>query len=293
MDAPITPIELKQRLAAFPPPTLVDVRRQPAFDEDRAVIAGALRRLPEAVETWAAAIEPWRPVVVYCVRGHEVGQGACAALRARGLDARYVAGGLEQWRAEGNATRPFAAPTRWVTRARPKIDRIACPWLIRRFIDPAAEFFYVPNAEVRAFAAAERRDRVRHPGRRRTRTSGRNAASMRSSGGTSSATRPSTSWPAIVRAADTSTLHLAAQAPGLLAASLGLSAMFADDHAMLKWGMLVYDSLYAWCRDAAQAETHGWYPEQLPRRREAIERDTPRNPRRRSRRRAPRPSATG
>jgi rhodanese-related sulfurtransferase len=262
MDALITPNELKQRLAAFPPPTLVDVRRQPAFDEDRQVIAGALRHLPEAVETWAAAVEPWRPVVVYCVRGHEVSQGACAALRSRGLDARHVAGGLEQWRAEGNATKPFGAPTRWVTRARPKIDRIACPWLIRRFIDPAAEFFYVPKAEVRAFAAAEgataydipevdyshvgpecsfdafiRRHNLGHPA----------LAELAR----------------IVRAADTSTLHLAAQAPGLLAVSLGLSTMFADDHAMLKWGLLVYDSLYAWCREA-QGETHGWYPQNLP-----------------------------
>jgi len=66
----------------------------------------------------------------------------------------------------------------------------------------------------------------------------------------------------IVRAADTSTLDRSQQAAGLLAASLGLSAMFADDHAMLKWGMLVYDSLYAWARDA-QTETHGWYPEKL------------------------------
>ena len=66
----------------------------------------------------------------------------------------------------------------------------------------------------------------------------------------------------IVRGADTSAPQLAAQAPGLLAVSLGLSAMFADDHAMLKWGMLVYDSLYAWCREA-QTETHGWYPEKL------------------------------
>ena len=262
MDTAITPIELKQRLAAFPPPTLVDVRRQPAFDEDRAVIPGAVRRLPEAVDAWAAAIEPWRPVVVYCVRGHEVGQGAAAALRAHGLDARYVAGGLEQWRAEGHVTKPFATPTRWVTRERPKIDRIACPWLIRRFIDPSAEFFYVPNAEVRAFAATHgataydipdvpyshvgpecsfdafiRRHKLGHP-------------ALDELAG-------------IVRAADTSTLDLAAQAPGLLAASLGLSAMFADDHAMLKWGMLVYDSLYAWCREA-QTETHGWYPEQLP-----------------------------
>jgi rhodanese-related sulfurtransferase len=261
MDALITPNELKQRLAAFPPPTLVDVRRQPAFDEDRQVIAGALRHLPEAVETWAAAIEPWRPVVVYCVRGHEVGQGACAALRARGLDARYVEGGLERWRAEGNPTRPFAPPTRWVTRARPKIDRIACPWLIRRFIDPTAEFFYVPNAEVRAFAAAEGATAYDVPEVDYSHVGPECSfdAFIR---------RHDLGHPAldelarIVRAADTSTLHLAAQAPGLLAASLGLSAMFADDHAMLKWGMLVYDSLYAWCREA-QAETHGWYPEPL------------------------------
>ena len=154
MDAAITPLALKARLAAFPPPTLVDVRRQPAFAENPDVIPGAIRRLPDAVDAWAAPLEPWRPVVVYCVRGHEVSQNAAAALRARGLDARYLEGGLERWRAEGHATQPYAAPTQWVTRARPKIDRIACPWLIRRFIDPSAEFLYVPNAEVRAFAAA-------------------------------------------------------------------------------------------------------------------------------------------
>ena len=257
----VSPIELKQRLAAFPPPTLIDVRRQPAFEQDPKVIPGAIRRLPEEVVNWADPLDPWRPIVVYCVRGHEVSQGAAAALRARGLDARYLAGGLEQWCAEGNATKPFAAPTRWVTRARPKIDRIACPWLIRRFVDPSAEFFYVPNAEVRAFAAANsataydipdvpyshvgpecsfdafiRRHKLDHP-----------ALGILAR---------------VVRAADTSTLQLAAEAPGLLAASLGLSAMFADDHAMLKWGMLVYDSLYAWCREA-QTETHGWYPEKL------------------------------
>jgi rhodanese-related sulfurtransferase len=261
MDAAITPLELKQRLAAFPPPTLVDVRRQPAFLQDSQVIPGAIRRLPEAVAGWAAAIEPWRSVVVYCVRGHEVSQDACAALRTHGLHARYLAGGLESWRAEGNATQPFAAPTRWVTRARPKIDRIACPWLVRRFIDSSAEFFYVPNAEVRTFAAANgaiaydipdvdyshvgpecsfdafiRRHELGHPALDALAT--------------------------IVRAADTSTLDRSPLAPGLLAASLGLSAMFADDHAMLKWGMLVYDSLYAWCREA-QTETHGWYPEKL------------------------------
>ena len=256
MDAAITPNELKQQLAAFPPPAQVDVRRQPAFESDKEVIPGALRRLPEAIADWASAFEPWRPIVVYCVRGHEVSQEAAAALRARGLDARYLAGGLEAWRAEGNATKPFAAPTRWVTRERPKIDRIACPWLVRRFIDPSAEFFYVPNSEVRGFAAANgatpydiadvaythvgaecsfdafiRRHDLAHPALDRLAT--------------------------IVRAADTSALELAAQAPGLLAVSRGLSAMFADDHTMLKWGMLVYDSLYAWCREAQGDDTPG------------------------------------
>ena len=247
MDAAITPVELSQRLAAFPPPALIDVRRQPAFDEDPNVIPGAIRRLPETVETWADALEPWRPIVVYCVGGHEVGQGAATALRARGLDARYLEGGLVQWRAGGLPTKPFVAPTRWVTRERPKIDRIACPWLVRRFIDPAAEFFYVPKTEVRAFAAANSATAYDVPDVTYTHVG------------------PDCSFDAfiriheldhpalrelakIVRGADTSSLHLAPQAAGLLAVSRGLSALFADDHEMLKWGMLVYDSLYESCR---------------------------------------------
>ncbi len=265
MDAAITPIELKQRLAAFPPPTVVDVRRQPAFEADSRIIPGALRRLPESVDSWAPKVDGWRPAVVYCVRGHEVSQGACAALRARGLDARYLEGGLERWQEEGLPTQPFAAPTRWVTRARPKIDRIACPWLIRRFVDPAAEFFYVPNAEVRTFAAASGATAYDIPDVDYSHVGAQCSfdAFVR---------RHQLGHPAldalanVVRAADTSTLHLAPQAPGLLAMSLGLSAMFADDHEMLKWGLLVYDSLYAWCRRSCQdrqAQTHGWYPEGL------------------------------
>ncbi len=211
--------------------------------------------------TWAAQLEPWRPVVVYCVRGHEVGQGAARALRERGLDARYLDGGLERWRADGNRTQPFAPPTRWVTRARPKIDRIACPWLVRRFIDPAAEFFYVPTAEVRRFAAENGATPYDVPDVRYTHA-GRDCsfdAFIRLHG----LDHPALAVLAtIVRGADTGAPELAREASGLLAVSLGLSATFADDHEMLKWGMLVYDSLYAWCREA-QTETHGWYPEKL------------------------------
>jgi rhodanese-related sulfurtransferase len=261
LDKAITPVELKRRLAAFPPPALYDVRREAAFADDRHVIPDAIRRRPEEVAAWAGAIEPWRDVVVYCVRGHEVSQNAAAALRERGLAAHFLAGGIEGWRAEGLATRPFAAPTRWVTRERPKIDRIACPWLVRRFIDPAAEFFYVPTGDVRRFAEANHAEPYDVPDVRYTHA-GRECsfdAFIR----LHDLDHPALAVLAkIVRGADTGAPQLAPEASGLLAVSLGLSVTFADDHEMLKWGMLVYDSLYAWCRDA-QAETHGWYPEKL------------------------------
>jgi rhodanese-related sulfurtransferase len=257
----ITPPELQQRVGAFPPPALIDVRRQAAFDADRHVIPGAVKRAPEAIAEWARVLEPWRPVVVYCVHGQEVSQNAAASLQAAGLDACYLVGGIEGWREHGAATAPYASPTRWVTRARPKIDRIACPWLIHRFIDPSAEFFYVPNPEVRDFAAKNGATAYDVPDVTYTHVGPE--CSFDAFIRIHRLAHPALDALAgIVRGADTSALHLAAQAPGLLSVSLGLSAMFADDHTMLKWGMLVYDSLYAWCREA-QAETHGWYPEKL------------------------------
>jgi rhodanese-related sulfurtransferase len=261
MQGAITSDELQQRLGAFPPPTLVDVRRQPAFAADPAVIPRAIRRAPEDIGEWARELEPWRPVVVYCVHGHEVSQNAAASLRAHGFTAQALDGGIEGWRAYGGATSAFAPATRWVTRARPKIDRIACPWLIRRFIDSSAEFSYVPNQDVREFAAANGATAYDIPDVTYTHVGP--DCSFDAFIRIHNLAHPALDvLAAIVRGADTSALHLAAQAPGLLAASLGLSAMFVDDHAMLKWGMLVYDSLYAWCREA-QTETHGWFPEKL------------------------------
>jgi rhodanese-related sulfurtransferase len=261
MQGAISSDELQQRLGAFPPPALIDVRRQPAFDADPVVIPHAIRRAPEAIAEWARDLEPWRAVVVYCVHGHEVSQNAAAFLRQAGVVAHTLDGGIEGWRANGGATAAFSAPSRWVTRERPKIDRIACPWLVRRFIDPAAEFFYVPNQEVRAFAAANGATAYDIPDVTYTHVGA--YCSFDAFIRIHALAHPALdTLAAIVRGADTSALHLAAQASGLLAASLGLSAMFADDHAMLKWGMLVYDSLYAWCREA-QTETHGWYPEKL------------------------------
>ncbi len=258
---PVSPQHLQRQLGAFPPATLVDVRRQPAFDAHPRIIKGALRRTPETVAEWARELEPWRPVVVYCVLGHSVSQDAAAALLGAGFDAGYLDGGIEGWRESGGATAPFAPPSRWVTRARPKIDRIACPWLIRRFIDPVAEFSYVPNAEVREFAAKHGATAYDIPDVTYTHVGPE--CSFDAFIRLHQLEHPALAvLAAIVRGADTSALHLAAQSPGLLSVSLGLSAMFSDDHTMLKWGMLVYDSLYAWCREA-QGETHGWYPEKL------------------------------
>jgi rhodanese-related sulfurtransferase len=253
--------ELRERLLAFPPPTVVDVRRAAAFEGDPNVIPGALRRLPDTIETCGRELDAWRTVVVYCVHGHEVSQQAARALAAQGLDARFLEGGVAAWKDQGGRVVPATTPSRWVTRARPKIDRIACPWLVRRFIDPAAEFFYVPVSEVRAFAAANDATPFDIPEVAYSHDGDR--CSFDAFLQRHDLTDPALAHLAtIVRGADTGTLSLAPEASGLLALSLGLSAMFADDHAMLRAGMLVYDALYAWCRDA-RGETHGWNPAAL------------------------------
>ncbi|TIN21458.1 MAG: sulfurtransferase, partial [Mesorhizobium sp.] len=146
--------------------------------------------------------------------------------------------------------------TVWVTRARPKIDRIACPWLIRRFVDPDAVFLYVVPSEVQAVGerfGAEPFDIEdvfwSHRGDLCT------FDVMVAEFGL--ATEPLLRLAAIVRGADTARLDLAPEAPGLLAASLGLSRMYADDLEQLDAGIALYDAFYRWCRDAT-GETHNW-----------------------------------
>lgn len=239
--------ELARRIAEFPGVTLVDVRRAEAFAADPNVIPGALKRAPEAVADWAGELDPWREVVVYCKVGHEVGSDAATALRARGLSARHLAGGIAAWRDSGGRVVPHVPATRWVTRARPKIDRIACPWLVRRFIDPAAEFHYVPAAEVGAFAEAHGATPFDVAGVPYGHAGDRCSfdAFIRLHDLVDPALRD---LAAIVRAADTGVPAASPQAPGLLATSAGLSALFEDDHAMLRAGTMMYDALYLWCR---------------------------------------------
>lgn len=263
MDASISTAELRQAVQSADPPLVVDVRKASAFHAARDMIDGALRRAPDQVGSWSKTLPRAAGVVVYCVHGHEVSQGACRALGEAGIATRYLEGGIEGWREAGGALRakPAESSTRWVTRERPKIDRIACPWLIRRFIDPEAEFLYVPAPAVRQ-AAAER-DAVAydipdvefsHVGEK---------CSFDAFLATYRLTDPALAELAlIVRGADTDRHDLAPQSAGLAALSLGLSRLYADDHAMLEQGMVMYDALYRWCKEG-KSEVHTWTPDAI------------------------------
>ena len=263
MEASITASKLKSALASGQPPLLIDVRRTPAFRAAPDMAAGALRRDPATVSAWAKELPRASSAVVYCVHGHEVSQNAAKALRDLGISACFLEGGLDEgWKAAGGelASKPREASTRWVTRERPKIDRIACPWLVARFVDPEAEFLYVPSKEV--LRAAKEKEAVpydipdvhfSHDGElcsfdaflQTYRLTGDPALARLA---------------LIVRGADTAKLDLAPQAPGLAAISLGLSRLFGDDHEMLRHGMVMYDALYRWCKEG-QDETHTWNPD--------------------------------
>jgi hypothetical protein len=151
---------------------------------------------------------------------------------------------------------------KWITRERPKIDRVACPWLIKRFIDRDAEFLFVPTSDVLVRAAETgaipfdvEGVELSHVGP---------LCSFDALLAKYSLTDPALAELAvIVRGADTAHMELAPECAGLLAVSLGLSRVFKDDHEQLKVGLVVYDALYAWAREA-RSETHTWNPQRVP-----------------------------
>jgi rhodanese-related sulfurtransferase len=248
-------------------PTLLDVRAATVRAEERRLIPGArtlddAELTPEGLSALSLTLEG--SVVTICAEGRRRSQGAAALLRSSGIAAEYLEGGQAAWIAAGL---PLIDPTKitardkpgrslWVTRSRPKIDRIACPWLIRRFIDPRAVFLFVAPAEVAGTGAllgampydiegvfwSHRDDRCTFD-------------AMIAEFGLSipALDRLAT----IVRAADTARLDLAAEAAGLLAASLGLSRMYQDDLEQLEAGLALYDAFFRWARDATD-ETHNW-----------------------------------
>jgi rhodanese-related sulfurtransferase len=261
MDASVTTAALRQAICSDHPPLVIDVRREERFRAAADLLRGALRRDPLRVADWAKTLPASASIVVYCVHGHEVSQGAAAALAAAGFEAGFLEGGIERWRADGGelVAKPAGGPTRWVTRERPKIDRIACPWLVLRFVDPQAEFLYAPAAEVRRVAAEREATPYDIPD-----------VEFSHEGDLCSFDAFVTAYrlhdPAldelafIVRGADTGRLELAPQAAGLAAISLGLSRLYANDHDMLAQGMVMYDALYRWCKEGKQ-EVHTWNPD--------------------------------
>lgn len=249
-------------------PVLVDVRRREAYDKADTVIPTAHWRDHKRAAEWAGELPRGRDVVVYCVHGHQVSESAAALLRAAGFAAHYLDGGIEAWREAGAPLVAKAAleryrpngPSQWVTREAPRIDRLACPWFVRRFVDPDARFHYVSPKQVSAVAAE----------------TGAIAYDIAEPGIEFSHDGPRCSFDAfvkvfgvkdpaldriaeIIRGADTSRHDLAPQCAGLLAITLGLGAVESDDHALLECSMPLYDGLYGWARFAA-GETHGWPP---------------------------------
>jgi rhodanese-related sulfurtransferase len=243
-------------------PTLVDVRPRDDCGSERQVLPTARRVDPETVSAWAHNFSG-RRVVVYCRDGGDRSQGTAAWLRHAGIEAQTLEGGFDAWREAGQPQlcaarlpqRDEAGRTSWVTRARPKIIRIACPWLIRRFIDPSAVFLYVAPSEVTAVAERfkatpfDTGDGIWNDrGKACTFDVMIEEFNLR--------TEPLSRLAAIVRGADTGVPDLTPQSAGLLAISLGYSRMFRDDMAQLDATMPVYDALYRWCRDGTE-ETHG------------------------------------
>jgi rhodanese-related sulfurtransferase len=254
----ISPDKLLRLIGTPSCPILVDVR--PSGD----LVPGSIRRPPEGVDEWAGGLGAPNAIVI-CHHGAETSAGVAAWLRHAGMRAEILEGGADGWAGAGlPLVREAVLPPRdaggrtiWVTRARPKVDRIACPWLIRRFVDPKAVFLFVAPAEVAG--VSERLDAApfdvegvywSHRGKLCTFDVMVDELGL---AGLPALERLAV----IVRGADTAHPEIAPQAAGLLAVSLGLSRMYADDLEQLEAGMLVYDAFYRWCRDAVD-ETHDW-----------------------------------
>jgi rhodanese-related sulfurtransferase len=257
--------ELFRLVGSSDQPIILDVRRDDVFAAAPDVLP-ASRRADHLTVSPAQIGSAPRGVVLVCKHGHNVSWLAAARLREAGVPAAVLDGGIEGWKEAGlpvlarapDADARFGPGTVWVTRRRPKIDRVACPWFVRRFVDDRARILYVdpeqvlPVAEeLGAIAFDVEGAPVTHDGPRCSfdtlldRYEVRDATLRRLA--------------AVVRAADTGAFGVAPEAAGLLAISLGASATTPDDHALLARLFPVYDALYAHLRFSA-AETHSWPP---------------------------------
>lgn len=252
------------RLIGLPDaPILLDVRLDEDFEADPRLLPTAVR-VPHDTMAEMAPKLAGRRVVVLCHEGLKLGQGAAAMLRTLDIAAETLEGGFVAWREAKEPLLPAAklpprnadGGTLWVTRHRPKIDRIACPWLILRFIDRSAQFLFVAPSQV--LGVAERFNATpfdvedvfwSHRDERCSFDTLLQEFALE--------TEPLLRLAQIVRGADTNRHDIAPEAAGLLAVSLGLSRMYRDDLAQLTAGLGIYDAFYRWARDATD-EGHTW-----------------------------------
>ena len=264
MPAP-NEITVKQlnRLVGTPDcPAIVDVCTDPDFAEYPFLIPGAFRHPLTEIEALMKRLRG-RQAVIVCQKGKKLSQGVTAWLQSEGVDAEYLQGGIYGWRDDPEMVRipakalpkPVGGSTLWVTRHRPKIDRIACPWLIRRFVDANARFLFVSTGEVAN--VADRFDATPfdvdeapfgHDGDHCTFDALLDAFCLH--------TPALDRLAQVIRAADTNRHDLAPEAAGLLALSVGLSRQYRDDTQQLAAGLPIYDALYRWARDGSD-EGHG------------------------------------
>jgi hypothetical protein len=258
----ITIAQLNRLIGTPDCPEIVDISIDPDFAEDPFLIPGSWRHPHTDIDGLIAKLRGKRAVIT-CQRGIKLSQGLTTWLRSENIDAEYLSGGMYAWRDAKDTMRVPASAipvndgaTLWVTRHRPKIDRIACPWLIRRFVDPDARFLFVSPAEVAGVASRYNATPFdvedvfwSHRGDRCT------FDTMVEEFHLNSQTLSRLSD--VVRAADTNRHDLHPAAAGLLAISVGLSRRYRDDHAQLDAGMAIYDALYRWARDGYE-EGHDW-----------------------------------
>jgi rhodanese-related sulfurtransferase len=249
-------------------PQVVDVRDDTDYPADPRDIPGSIHRREADFKDWVLSLDKSRPVVVSCQKGYKISQGIVARMREQGWTAASLQGGYLGWVAAGLpllqrdslAQVGLTENALLVTRIRPKIDRVACPWLVQRFIAPKAQFLYVEPDQVKAVAertggvAYDIKDCIlTHVGEHCSFDTILQHAGLKGFAPLDHVAR-------IVRGADNARLDLAPEAAGLLAVSLGLSHLAGeDDHAMLKAALTVYDGLYAWAAHAS-GETHNWPP---------------------------------
>ena len=259
----ITQAQLFRLIGTPTAPIIIDVRIDEDFALDPRSIPGSQRHSHQNIDDIVPQLQG-NSVVVSCHQGKKLSQGFAAILRNQGIRAETLENGHVGWQEAGLPLIPSnqlsnvdsLGRTVWVTRHRPKIDRIACPWLIKRFIDRNAQFLYVAPNEVEnvaekfnAFAFDIDGTFYSHRGDNCTFDTmldefNLNIEALRH-------------LAKIIRGADTDQLQLIPQSAGLLAASLGFSRMYKDDLEQLEKSLPLYDAMYRWCRDAT-SEKHDW-----------------------------------